>query len=913
MAESVGNVPAALSSFVGRASELNEVERLVGPSRLVTLTGAGGCGKSRLALEAATRMAMRFPDGAWWVDLTSLSDPLLVPTLVTGSLSIREAADQDLTETLCDRLADDARLLVFDNCEHLSEAVAALIELILRRCSSVAVLATSRARVGIEGEAAFLVPPLSMPGADEEMAAQSESVQLFVARAADAGVSVAVSPAVAAICRELDGMPLALELAAARMRMLTPEQILDGLADRFRLLFGSKRRGAPRHRTLRASVDWSYALLSRDEQVLFRRLAVFPLDFSFESVVAICGDAPLDADRVVETLAGLVDQSLVSVERGGDQVRYRLLETIRAYARGLLAASDEAAEISVRHLDVFLRLAEEAAPSLHGRDQLDLLERLDRERSDLRAALAWARASRAIDAEARLVAALAYFHIYRGALAELSMQVSPLMPPTGEIDPLARAELLLLGSGGMLFMPSDTPRFRALAEAALAIATDEGDAALTGRAYFQLGLGELLSADGRASAAWFEAAIAASRSVGDDMHLGLALTDLGLALHMIGEPARSAALLDDGLDVSQRSGNRWAQANALLWRAKFRSDTGDIDGAREDLLESIARCGELGDLFFPGFQRPLLAQVLIAHGDVDGARREVTAGLAIAQEIRSAFGHAWGMRHLGIVELASGNVERAAAELERAAELSTAAGVPFLTAEALSLLGVAELRRDRPEQAAATFDAAEHAARDRWIVPWTATLLGRAELARRTGDIGRAHTVAHEALETAIRSGLTPLAVESLGLLALTTPFGRAAEAIYLHSGARALRARTGALWSMALGTAQVDYVPSSAELSEADLVSAEERGRCATLEEAVAFAQRGRGQRGRPTFGWDSLSPVQLEVVRLVAAGLTNRQIGEELFISPRTVQSHLRDVFPRVGVSTRGELAAEAARRGL
>ncbi|MGH2668585.1 MAG: ATP-binding protein, partial [bacterium] len=229
-------------------------------------------------------MAMRFPDGAWWVDLASSSDPLLVPALVAGSLGIREAADQDLAETLCDRLADDARLLVFDNCEHLAGAVAVLIELILGRCPSVAVLATSRARVGIEGEVAFLVPPLSMPGANDEMAWNSESVQLFVARAADAGASVAVSPAVAAICRELDGMPLALELAAARVRLLPPVELLARLDQPLRVLTDGPRDAPDRQRTLRATISWSYSLLDAAEQRLLRRASVFHEGWTLEAM-----------------------------------------------------------------------------------------------------------------------------------------------------------------------------------------------------------------------------------------------------------------------------------------------------------------------------------------------------------------------------------------------------------------------------------------------------------------------------------------------------------------------------------------------------------------------------------------------------------------------------------------------------
>jgi predicted ATPase/class 3 adenylate cyclase len=343
------NLPSQLTTFIGREAELDLVQRLLGETRLLTLTGAGGCGKTRLALQVAAEVLDTFPDGLWWVDLAPVADPALVPSAVAAAVRVREVAAQGLTETLVRQLAARRVLLVLDNCEHQVAACATLAGLLLRGCPAVRVVATSREPLGIDGETIWRVPSLGLPGAEApgiESRTQCEAVRLFIDRAtrvrSNFGVTDDNVPAVAEICRRLDGIPLAIELAAARTRMLTPEQIADGLGDRFHLLTAGTRGVLPRQRTLEASVDWSHDLLGIDERTLFRRLAAFAGGFTLEAAEAVCAGEGIERQDVLDLLGQLVDRSLVQVDTEGPSARYRLLETVRYYARAKLIDAGEA-------------------------------------------------------------------------------------------------------------------------------------------------------------------------------------------------------------------------------------------------------------------------------------------------------------------------------------------------------------------------------------------------------------------------------------------------------------------------------------------------------------------------------------------------------------------------------------------
>src|SRR5262245_39588833 len=402
------NLPLQLTSFVGREREVAEVAGMLAAHRLITLTGVGGTGKTRLALQVAADALLAFSDGVWLVALDALRDPGLAPQAVALSIGVREERERPLLATLTDALKPKRLLLLLDNCEHLLDACARLADALLRACPHLTIVATSREALGIAGETVWRVPSLALPAVfagqplpPVETLTRYEAVALFVDRAQAVQPRFALTresaPAVVSVCALLDGIPLALELAAARVRALSVDQLLARLTDRFRLLTGGSRTALERHQTLRAAVDWSHALLTAPERVLFRRLAVFAGGWTLEAAEAV-GPAPdgpaggLAREDVLDLLTRLVDQSLVDVVAeapGAGPARYRLLETLRQYAQHKLVEAEEVAAVRGRHAAHYLALAEQAQPALHGPEQLVWLDRLEEEHANLRGALAW--------------------------------------------------------------------------------------------------------------------------------------------------------------------------------------------------------------------------------------------------------------------------------------------------------------------------------------------------------------------------------------------------------------------------------------------------------------------------------------------------------------------------------------------
>jgi predicted ATPase len=396
-----GNLPLQITSFVGRETEIAAVKRLLGTTRLLTLAGAGGCGKSRLALRVGEDVLRGFADGAWQVELAALSDPALIPQTVATALGLRDAAGRPLLDQLIDYLRGRSLLLILDNCEHLVAACAQFAETLLRLSPGLTILTTSRHVLGVTGETAWRVLSLAVPDLQSppplERLTHYEAVQLFIDRAGAAQPSLQVTtqnaPAVARICHQLDGIPLAIELAAARSRVFSVEQIAARLDDRFRLLTSGPRTALPRRQSLRATIDWSHDLLSEPERALLRRLSVFAGGWTFEAAEFVAAGEQVQPYAVLDLLTQLVDKSLVIAEERRGAVRYRLLETIRQYALERLRAAGEAEATRDRHLAYCLALAEEADPKLRGAESRLFLDRLEEEHANLRAALERAMAS----------------------------------------------------------------------------------------------------------------------------------------------------------------------------------------------------------------------------------------------------------------------------------------------------------------------------------------------------------------------------------------------------------------------------------------------------------------------------------------------------------------------------------------
>ncbi|MGH3801251.1 MAG: ATP-binding protein, partial [Pseudonocardiaceae bacterium] len=448
------NLPGELTSFVGRRAELAQIGDPLRRARLLTLTGSGGCGKTRLARQAAADALDRHPDGVWWVELARLEAATLLPAAVIGALGLREVPGRPLLDTLVEHLRTGRALVVLDNCEHLLAACAQFADALLRGCPSLTILATSRAPLGVPGEVTWRVPSMSLPAEPRreriETLRLSDAVSLFIDRAMlvrpDFAITSANAPAVAQICHDLDGIPLAIELAAARVRMLAPDQIARALSDRFHLLTGGARTVMPRHQTLAASIDWSHELLRDGERTLLRRLSVFAGGWTLDAVEQVCPGEGIDHYDVLDLLTGLVDKSLVTTDEQGPETRYGLLETVRQYATARLADAGEIDGLRDRHLAYHLALAEAAEPQVLGAGRDDpVLHTLATELPNLRAALERAAATDP-NAGLRLVAALFLFWLFTGRYREGDTAYARALDAAGE-EPTPLRGRVLAGRG----------------------------------------------------------------------------------------------------------------------------------------------------------------------------------------------------------------------------------------------------------------------------------------------------------------------------------------------------------------------------------------------------------------------------------------------------------------------------------
>jgi len=569
------NLPSQLSSFIGRDGEMTEARRLLTQTRLLTLTGTGGAGKTRLALQAAAEAVEDYPDGVWLVELASLRDPALLAQTVAAVLGVgEEGGPRSLAQTLADALRPKSLLLVWDNCEHLVDACARLAETLLRACPGLRLLATSREALEIGGEVVLVVSSLALPpvgprggarAATPETLAGCDSVRLFVERATTAlpafRLSAGNAPAVALVCARLDGIPLALELAAARVRVLTPEQIAGRLDDRFRLLSGGSRTALPRQQTLRALIDWSYDLLPAPEKTLLRRLSVFAGGWALEAAESVCSGEDVAEREVLDLLSRLVAKSLVMVEPpDAGQVRYRLLENLRSYARERLMETAEADAIAARHAAWFLAFAEEARPKLSGPEQALWLDRLERDHDNLRAAL---RACQQTDPGVglRLARALAVFWRIRGYLSEGCGWLGLFLGAAPDAPDPDRANALN-AFGTLNWSCGDFVAARAAHESCLGIMRALADQNGVATALNNIALATEAEGDLDAARHLYEESLAIYRALGMKGKTASVLVNLSTLDAALGDNRVARGHLEESLLLLQDSENTWAMAMA---------------------------------------------------------------------------------------------------------------------------------------------------------------------------------------------------------------------------------------------------------------------------------------------------------------------------------------------------------------
>jgi predicted ATPase/DNA-binding CsgD family transcriptional regulator len=907
------HLPRHLTSFVGRKSEQNEVLRLLDTTRLLTLTGAGGCGKTRLAARVAARASDRFPDGLWWVELAPIGDPELLGPTLAQVLGVRPLLGQTELEGVLSHLAPRQALVVLDNCEHVLEAAAHVAEALARAGTRLRVLATSREPLRAEGETEWRVPSLSLRSFDEGRASGegSDAVRLFVERAMHVRPGFVLTseklPGVVRICRELDGIPLAIELAAARLRAFSVEQIADGLTDRLRFLTSGPRTARPRQQTLRASVDWSHELLSDRERMLFRRLGVFMGGFTMEAAERVGAGEGVEGAQVLELLAALVDKSLVQADEHGPAVRYRLLESMREYALDRLDEADETDGARDRHRDFFLEVAESIEPAMLTPRQPEVMGVLDPEAANLQLAIEWA-AGTEPDKALRLCVALTLWWRLRSRFADAEVSFARALRATSEPSAL-RARALWARAFLLTFSGAFEAAFTAAHEA-LDAAEAVGDQSTTARALWLIGIATMWP-DPIGSRPELERARELAAASGDDFGLMHATQGLGMSYSLQDDHHGARPFHDEALGLAERLG----QQDALAWHciaiALGAWVAGDHATLRQAAASALALALGVGDIV-----TETGGVFGLALADLEAGQPERSLDqLAAVRERALARG---GSFILAAADLGSAMVHAAAGRLQQArSALETligqgAGGLAFALGRAHVVL--AEVRRllGDPDVRAAGEAGLELAARigDRPVAAEANLVLGR--LAAMAGEWTEAQRLLHEALPVAAECGSPrlPRVLEALAEVAagLESP----SEAARILGAARQVWADLG-------------FVPWPHQRQETDSLEARVRealgaeafelalaeGQALTADEAVAYVRRARGERKRPSTGWASLTPTELEVARRAASGLTNPEIAEQMFISRVTVRTHMSHIFAKLGMKTRSELAAEVTRR--
>ncbi len=862
-AGSAVSFPVRLTSFVGRVAELRSIELELDRNRLVTLAGPGGSGKTRLALEVVRR---RPGEHRWFVDLAGVDNDDLDAALAV-STDAPEGPGETALDATARHIGESTALLMLDNCDQVVAACARAVDVLVRACPRLSVLATSREPLRVEGEHVFRVPPLSLPADGESL--DGDAVLLFLDRAGLAtDVAIRDSPVIHDICRQLDGMPLAIELAAARAAVLPAGDVLAGLSDRFRLLEGGPRGADTRQQSLAASIRWSFRLLDDDERTVLQRLAVFRAPFDVDAARAVAAGRGVDERDVLTVLARLVEKSFVVIDERDRGSAYRLLETIRAYAGAQLAERpDDERATRTRHLRYLRETAERLGPMIEaGTPAGDWPAQFRAELADVKSAIRWAADTGSADDALRMVGDLRWLWYLRA-----------------RADDRRITDAALAISGG-------APRWRA---AALVAASSAAMSTLDPAA---IGFGE----DSIHAAADDSAAAARAHAC------------LGRAYNYL-DAAQARQHLLRACELARAVGDRRCLADTL--EALLYTEWGDLEVVRHRGEEALAIAVADGNELTACAVRMGLALLALLQGRLhdDTAAEHAAAAATLA--------HASGNPLLtGLVGVTQGarcytNAELAQARTALAEGLSVTAVLfgGVFAPQVAALLADADLHaddvaaaREHAEQAVAL---AEQSGTD-WGRSHAALAQSRVDL--HDGEVDQATQSAHRALELAHRTDNVITTIDALEFLAAIAVRRRSpVTAVRLLAAAAAARTQTGyARFTLhiAANAALLRHLETALGAAEFSRVWSEAEQ--LPLAEAIALAQTRRGSRRRPTTGWDALTPAELRVVALVGEGLNNGQIAERLFVTRETVKSHLASAFRKLGVSSRTGLAVEAAR---
>ncbi len=856
------NLPSQLTSFVGREKELAEVKKLLQNARLLTLIGPGGTGKTRLSIQAASEMLDQYPDGVWFVELAPILDPLLVPRTTTIAIGLRDEPQRPVIDMLCDYLHEKKLLLVIDNCEHLVDACARMADRILHAAPDICILASSREALGIGGEVSYRVPSLGLPDIQHlpsvESLSQYEAVRLFIDRATSALPSFTVTnenaPALAQVCFRLDGIPLALELAAAKIRVLSLEQIAKRLDDRFKLLTGGSRTALERHQTLRAAIDWSYNLLPSAEQILFRRLSVFSGGWTLEAAEWVCKGDSVQSEDILNLLEKLINKSLVIKEETENESRYHMLETIRQYAHEKLVMASEKQDMCNRHLKYFLKLSEQIEAELVGPQQVEWLARTNKERSNLRAALEHAIRS---DVEAGLFISGRLEHFWRNFdLREGARWLAEfLQKPEPKGHPHARAKALYT-QGRFLFNFEQYNEAQAVTEESLALFRMVGDQ--YGEVDSLVSLGYIVMvgalADPAKGSEVLKQALTLARSLGDIGRQAWALNVLGWDHR---DYKRAFAYWEEAIMLYRQVGHWGRLADNLSELGFFLLMDGQVDAAQKFLDESNLLFQELNMKEASNFLLSAYGQIALRRGDYELARTYFQEDVRINNKLGHRISYLWAVSRLGFAELRAGNI-----------------------AEARQIFA----------------ETAQNFQKDESRIGVVYSLEGMSSLYIAVGKAGPAARLIGWADATREIIGDTRPKLEQSDvdkvIMACITKIDEAAFSDMYAEGKK-----------MTLDEAMVLALKTAEEITEIKLPPPRE----STILVYIPSQREVEKQK------YGGLTTREREVAAQIAQGKSNQAIAVELFVGLKTVEAHVTRILSKLGFTSRAQIAGWAVAKGL
>jgi predicted ATPase/class 3 adenylate cyclase/DNA-binding CsgD family transcriptional regulator len=854
------NLPIQLTSFVGREKELGDVRRLLQNARMLTLLGPGGTGKTRLSIQAASEMLDQYPDGVWFVELAPILDPQLVPRTTAIAIGLRDAPQRPIIDTLCDYLGAKQLLIILDNCEHLVDACARLADQILRAAPDTRILASSREALRIGGEVTYRVPSLGLPDVSNlppvESLSQYEAVKLFIDRATAAVPSFTVinenAPSVAQVCYHLDGIPLAIELAAAKIRVLSVEQIAKRLDDRFRLLTGGSRTVLERHQTLRAAIDWSYNLLSDIEQILFQRLAVFVGGWTLEAAESVCEGGSVKSEDILNLLEQLVNKSLVIKEEVGYEARYHMLETIRQYAHEKFLEAEAGEVLHAKHLAYFMKLAEQAEPELYRSHQVFWLNKLDDELDNFRMALERSLTTD-IESGLRLIVAQRLFWEVRGDIRELGGWLAQLLGHYTKANSLRAQALVIYG--------------RSLAEQ-----------------------GDLTEAYKIANQS-----LELSRAISDKQAEAFSLWGLGTVLLWQGDFRQGIPIMEQSLVLYQALGDKLGQATATSYLCL---NTSDFERSKAYVQEGLRLYRELGHLSGIAICLRELAIRMIWGGNLSLPTQLLEEARMIYRQLGDPIeSKATILQYYGILSFWRGEYQKAYTYDEESLKLYEKAGNYFNSPWARVNMAYDLLRQGNISKAKELFEISTEGFQKAGNgIGLVYTLEGFASLYTNQEQLERAARLFAwaDTMREKISNHRPPVEEKSVerDLAVIHSKLNNEEFAKFYEEG-RAMTLEQ----AVALALQPVE------EVTEIKSPPASESGLVSTIP----------SQREAEKQKYGGLTTREREVAAQIAQGKSNQVIADELFVGLKTVEAHVTRILSKLGFASRAQIAGWAVAKGL